>query len=180
MSPRYETMGDLDVTPEAMAVRFRGHDAIGGKSMAWWAGTLSRNEQGVVVAAALAALLSLFPGYITVTFDGRGFDASYTAWTGSATVGMVLLLGGAALIVLEAFSEGTLPEVVPWHLISVAAAAFGTFLVTLRALTAGSDLPGAHVGPGWSGWLLIAVSICLTAFAVLSFRDSEDALEFRS
>jgi hypothetical protein len=147
--------------------------------MAWWAGTLSRNEQGVLVAAALAALLSLFPGYITVTFDGRGFDASYTAWTGSATVGMVLLLGGAALIVLEAFSEGTLPEVVPWHLISVAAAAFGTFLITLRALTAGSDLPGAHVGPGWSGWLLIAVSICLTAFAVLSFRDSEDALDLR-
>jgi hypothetical protein len=148
--------------------------------MAWWAGTLSRNEQGVLVAAVLAAVLSLFPGYITVTFDGRGFDTAYTAWTGSATVGMVLLLGGAALIVIEAFSEGTLPAVVPWHLISVAAAVLGTVLITLRALTAGSDLPGAHVGPGWSGWLLIAVSICLTVFAVLSFRDSEDALEFRS
>ena len=148
--------------------------------MARWTAKLSRNEQGVLVAAALAALLSLIPGYITVTFDGRGFDAAYTAWTGSATVGMVLLLGGAALIVIEAFSEGTLPKVVPWHLISVAAAVLGTFLITLRALTAGSDLPGANVGPGWSGWLLIVVSCCLTAFAVLSFRDSEDALEFRS
>jgi hypothetical protein len=144
--------------------------------MTRWAVRLSRNEQGVLVAAALAAVLSLIPGYITVTFDGRGFDTAYTAWTGSATVGMVLLLGGAALIGIEALSEGTLPDVIPWHLIAVAAAVLGTVLITLRALTAGSSLPGAHVGPGWSGWLLIAVSICLTVFAVLSFRDTEHEL----
>ena len=148
--------------------------------MAGGAGSLSTNERGVLIAGAAAAVLSVFPGYITVTFEGPGFDESYSAWTGSATIGMVLLLGGAALIGIEALSDGTLPEVVPWHLIAVAAAAFGTFMLMLRALTAGSSAPGANVGPGWSGWLLFVAAISLTVFAVLSFRDSEDALEFRS
>jgi hypothetical protein len=144
--------------------------------MAGGAVSLSTNERGVLIAGAAAAVLSVFPGYITVTFDGPGFDESYTAWTGSATIGMVLLLGGAALIGIEALSDGTLPEVIPWHLIAVAAAAFGTFMIMLRALTAGSSAPGANVGPGWSGWLLFVAAITLTVFAVLSFRDSEEAL----
>lgn len=143
--------------------------------MAGEAGSLSTNERGVLIAGAAAALLSVFPGYITVTFDGPGFDASYTAWTGSATIGMVLLLGGAALIGIEALSDGTLPAVIPWHLIAVAAAVLGTFLIILRALTAGSSAPGANVGPGWSGWLLFVAAITLTVFAVLSFRDSDEA-----
>ena len=143
--------------------------------MAGGSGSLSTNERGVLIAGAVAALLSFFPGYITVTFDGPGFDASYTAWTGSATVGMVLLLGGTALIGIEALSDGTLPAVVPWHLISVGAAALGTFLIIVRALSAGSSAPGADVGPGWSGWLLFVAAITLTVFAVLSFRDSDEA-----
>ena len=148
--------------------------------MAGGAGSLSTNERGVMIAGAAALVLSVFPGYITVTFDGPGFDASYTAWTGSATIGMVLLLGGTALIGIEALSDGTLPAVVPWHLISVAAAVLGTFLIIVRALTAGSSAPGADVGPGWSGWLLFVAAITLTVFAVLSFRDSEDAVDLRA
>ena len=148
--------------------------------MADGSGSLSTNERGVLISGGAAALLSLFPGYITVTFDGPGFDESYTAWTGSATIGMVLLLGGAALIGIEALSDGTLPKVVPWHLIAVATAVLGTFLIMLRALTAGSSAPGANVGPGWSGWLLFVAAITLTVFAVLSFRDSEEAVDFRS
>ena len=146
--------------------------------MAGESGSLSTNERGVLIAGAVAALLSFFPGYITVTFDGPGFDASYSAW-GSATVGMVLLLGGAALIGIEALSDGTLPGVIPWHLIAVAAAVLGTFLIIVRALTAGSSAPGANVGPGWSGWLLIVAAITMTVFAVLSFRDSDEARDLR-
>ena len=148
-----------------------------GDTMAGKTGSLSTNERGVLIAGAVAALLSFFPGYITVTFDGPGFDESYSAWTGSATVGMVLLLGGAALIGIEALSDGTLPEVVPWHLIAVAAAVLGTLSIILRALTAGSSAPGANVGPGWSGWLLFVAAISLTVFAVRSFRVSDEALD---
>ncbi len=143
--------------------------------MAGGSGSLSTNERGVLISGAVAALLSFFPGYITVTFDGPGFDAGYTAWTGSATIGMVLLLGGTALIGIEALSDGTLPAVVPWHLISVGIAVLGTFLIIVRALTAGSSAPGADVGPGWSGWLLFVAAITLTVFAVLSLRYSDEA-----
>jgi hypothetical protein len=148
-------------------------------SMAGGASSLSTNQRGALMAGAMAAVLSFIPGYIEVTFDGPGFDESYTAWSGSSTIGIVLLLGGTALIGIEAFSGGTLPNVVPWHLIAVLASALGTFLIILRALTAGSSAPGANVGPGWPGLLLFVAAISVTVFSVLSFFDSEDALEFR-
>lgn len=141
--------------------------------------SLSTNQRGALIAGAMAAVVSFIPGYIEVEFDGKGFDASYNAWSGSSTIGMVLLLGGAALIGIEALSDGTLPNVIPWHLIAVLAAALGTFLIILRAFTAGSSAPGAHVGPGWPGLLLFVAAISLTVFSVLSFFDSEDALDFR-
>jgi hypothetical protein len=140
--------------------------------------SLSTNQRGALLAGAMAAVLSFVPGYIEVTFDGKGFDESYTAWSGSSTIGMMLLLGSTALIGIEALSRGSLPEVVPWHLIAVLAAVLGTLLIILRAFTAGSSAPGANVGPGWPGLLLFVAALALTVFAVLSFFDSEDALEF--
>src|SRR5688572_7433803 len=106
--------------------------------MAGGASSLSTNQRGALIAGALAAVVSFIPGYIEVTFDGKGFDESYTVWSGSSTIGMMLLLGSTALIGIEALSRGSLPDVVPWHLIAVLAAALGTFLVILRAFTAGS------------------------------------------
>jgi hypothetical protein len=147
--------------------------------MAGGPSSLSTNQRGALIAGAMAGVLSFIPGYIEVTFDGKGFDASYNAWSGSSTIGMVLLLGGTALIGIEALSRGTLPNAVPWHLIAVLAAALGTFLIILRALSAGSSAPGAHVGPGWPGLLLFVAAISVTVFSVLSFFDSEEALDFR-
>lgn len=147
--------------------------------MAGGASSLSTNQRGALIAGALAAVVSFFPGYIEVTFDGKGFDASYNAWSGSSTLGMVLLLGGTALIGIEALADGTLPDVIPWHLIAVVSAALGTFLIILRAFSAGSSAPGAHVGPGWPGLLLFVAALSVTVFSVLSFFDSEDALDFR-
>jgi hypothetical protein len=138
---------------------------------------LDKNEQGVLVAAAVALILSLLPWYITVTFDGRGFDLASNAWSGYSTIGMVLLLGAAALIAIEALSDGSLPDVVPWRLIAVVASVIGTFLIILRALTAGSSAPGAHVGPGWSGFLLFLAAIAVTAYSVLTFRASEEKID---
>ena len=138
---------------------------------------LSKNEQGVLVAAAVATILSLLPWYVTVTFDGKGFDTSTTAWTGFSTIGLVLLLGAAALITIEALSDGTLPKVVPWRLISVCAAVLGTVLIILRALTEGSSAPGANVGPGWSGFLLFLAAIAVTTYTIRAFRDSEEKID---
>jgi hypothetical protein len=146
--------------------------------MANGAGSLSRNEQGVAAAAVMALFLSLLPWYVTVTFDGRGQDTSANAWSGWSTIGMVILLGAAALIVIEALSGGSLPDVVPWRLISVVAAAFGTLLVVLRPFTEGSSAPSANVGPGWSGFVLFIAAIAVTAFSVMSFRESEEEIDF--
>jgi hypothetical protein len=141
--------------------------------------SLSKNQRGALLAGAMAVVLSFIPGYIEVEFDGKGFDESYTVWSGSSTIGMMLLLGSTALMGIEGLSRGSLPKVVPWHLIAVLAAALGSLLIIVRALTAGSSAPGAHVGPGLSGLLLFVAALSLTVFSVLSFFDSEDALEFR-
>ena len=138
---------------------------------------LSKHERGVLIAAATATVVSLLPWYIQVTFDGKGFDTSSNAWSGYSTIGMVLLLGAAALIGIEALSGDTLPDVVPWRLFAVVAAVLGTFLIVLRAMTEGSSVPGAHVGPGWSGYLLFFVAIALTAFCILTFRESEEKID---
>ena len=140
--------------------------------------SLSKNERGALIAGGAAVLLSFIPGFIRVSFEGKGFDMSTTAWTGSATIGMILLLGAAALIGIEALSHDTLPKIIPWHLIAVIAAVLGTLLLILEAFTAGSSAPGASVGPGWSGWLLFVAAIALSVFAVRSFRDSEEQIDF--
>ena len=96
---------------------------------------------------------------------------------GLATWPWVLLLGAAALITIEALSDGTLPKVVPWRLISVCAAVLGTVLIIQRALTEGSSAPGANVGPGWSGFLLFLAAIAVTTYAIRAFRDSEEKID---
>ncbi|MGH3458383.1 hypothetical protein [Aeromicrobium sp.] len=138
--------------------------------------SLTRNEQGVLAAGALALVLSLLPWFTMVTFDGPGQDISTTAWTSFATIGMVLLLGASAFVAIMAISDEALPKVVPWHLIAVVMAAAGTLLIVLKVLTTGSSAPGVNAGPGWSGLLLVAVAIVLTFFSVQAFRESEDEL----
>ncbi len=140
--------------------------------------TLTTNERGVVISGIAAAILSFLPWYLEFTFEGTGFDMSTSAWTGMATIGMVMLLGSTALIAIKALSAGTLPTTVPWHMISVAGSVVGTFLVVIRAFTAGSSAPGVDVGPGWSGWLLFVAAISLTVYAVRSFRDSDEQLDW--
>ncbi len=140
--------------------------------------TLTTNERGVVISGIAAAILSFLPWYLEFTFEGTGFDMSTSAWTGMATICMVMLLGSTALIAIKALSAGTLPTTVPWHMISVAGSVVGTFLVVVRAFTAGSSAPGVDVGPGWSGWLLFVAAISLTVYAVRSFRDSDEQLDW--
>ena len=73
--------------------------------------TLTTNERGVVISGIAAAILSFLPWYLEFTFEGTGFDMSTSAWTGMATMGMVMLLGSTALIAIKAMSAGTLPVV---------------------------------------------------------------------
>jgi hypothetical protein len=145
---------------------------------------LSRNDQGALVAGALAVLFSFFDAYVTysVSSDLVGFDLSggSNAWVSFAVFGMLLVVASVAVVALKAFAPQTLPDGVPWRLVALATAGLGTVLVILRALTAGPDLPegitGVDAGLGWSGWLLFLSTIALTVFTALAFKDSGEKL----
>ena len=140
--------------------------------------SLGKFEQGALVAGAVSIILSFFSAYVRVSFDGRmsipgvNFSSGTSAWTSYATLGMLLVVAATAIVAVKAFAKGSLPARVPWNLVALAAAALGTFLIIIRALTFGGGGSGISVGPGWSGWLLFLATIALTAFTALSFRES--------
>lgn len=142
--------------------------------------SLSKYEQGALVAGGVAVLLSFFPSYIRASFDGggiiRGVSAGTNAWSSYATLGMLLILGATVLVAVRAVDQKILPDGLPWNLITLALAGLGTVLVILRALTASDGGLGYSVGPGWSGWLLFIATITLTAFCALLFKDSGEKL----
>lgn len=133
---------------------------------------------GALAAGIVAFILSLFNSYVTVSASGFG-SAGTNAWTSFATLGMLLVIAATALIAVKVFAGQVLPPVAPWFLVSAVVAGVGTFLLILRALTGGGDVPsgmGISVGPGWSGWLLFIAGIALTVCAVLDSRAAGEKL----
>jgi hypothetical protein len=143
---------------------------------------MNRTQLGALVAGALTFLLSLFPSYITVSFDGDeamgigSISDGTNAWESYATLGMLLVIVATGLVAVKLFAPQVLPATIPWNLVTAAAAGLGALLLILRALTASESVMGVSVGPGWSGWLIFVTSIALTVFAVLGFRESGEKL----
>lgn len=143
---------------------------------------MNRTQLGALVAGALTVVLSLFPAYVTVSFDGDeelgipGISDGTNAWSSYATLGILLVIVATAIIALKQFRPQVLPATVPWNLVTAGAAGLGALLLILRALTATESISGVSVGPGWSGWLIFVTSIALTVFAVLGFRESGEKL----
>lgn len=126
--------------------------------------SLGRNQKASLIAGGLALILSFFTSYITVSI--AGFSAGTSAWHSYATLGILLVIVATAIVAVQAFSAGTLPEGIPWSLAAFAASALGAFLIVLRAVTVSS----AH--PGWSGYLLFIAAISLGFFTFQLFRSS--------
>lgn len=131
--------------------------------------SLGKYEQGALVAGVVALLFSFFDRYVSASY--LSVTVGTNAWTSYATLGMLLILAGTAVVAVKAFAKEQLPAGVPWNLAALALSGLGTFLVILRALTAGGD-----AGPGWSGWLLFIAGIALTAFTALSFKESGEKI----
>ena len=146
--------------------------------------TFPKNHLGALIAFAVAFILSLIGSYITVSSEAPddavgAFEASggvQNAWWSWATIGMLLLIVGAAIVAVRAFAPHVLPAGVPWQLIALAAAALGTLLLILRAVTSpDSDFGGGFSvssGPGWSAYALWIAAIAQTVFTGLGFRES--------
>jgi len=146
--------------------------------------SIPRNHLGALIAFAVAFILSLIGSYVVASFEGAdvaGVDlgdsiAGTNAWVSYATFGMLLLIVAAAIVAARAFAPHALPSGVPWQLIALAAAALGTLLIIVRALTASesaSTVGGElSAGPGWSGYALFVAAIAQTVFTALGFRES--------
>jgi len=142
--------------------------------------SLGKNEQGALIAGGLALILSFISAYISVSADKKvvGVDVSYgiSAWHGYATFGILLVIAATAIVAIKAFAADSLPDGVPWALAAFGAAALGTLLLVLRALTIGGDGPGYSVGPGWSAFLLWIACLALTYFTFTMFKESGDKM----
>jgi hypothetical protein len=142
--------------------------------------SLSKIEQGALVAGVLSILLSFFGNYIQVSYDGggafKGVSAGSNAWTSYATLGVLLTIVATAVVAIRVFASPRLPAGVPWNLVAFAASGLGALLLILRAVTLGGGSLGASVGPGWSGWALFITTIALTVCTALLFKDSGEKL----
>lgn len=138
--------------------------------------SIGKYEQGALISGVLALILSFIGSYVTVS--AGGFSGGTSAWDSYATFGVLLLIASTAIVAVKAFAGENLPAGAPWNLIAAAAAGLGTLLLILRAFTYSDGGLGSQVdiGPGWSGWLLFVAGIALTAFTVLSFRESGEKL----
>jgi len=146
--------------------------------------SVKTTDWGVMGCAAALLIFGFVGSYVTVSFEGAeglgGFDASggiSSAWSSYAVLGMLLLLAVGALAAARVFGNVRLPDLpVGWNLVAAGAAGLGALLLILRALTypGGGETVGGSVdvGPGWSGWLVMALAVAETVFAVLAFRES--------
>jgi len=122
--------------------------------------SIPKNHLGALIAFAVAFILSLIGSYIVASSEATDVagvslgatSAGTNAWVSYATVGMLLLIVAAAIVAARAFAAHALPSGVPWLLIALAAAALGTLLIIVRALTATGSASALGVeassGPG--------------------------------
>ena len=155
---------------------------------------LGKNDQVALVAGGLSVLLTFFPAFVKVSIKAKdgalggalgsiSSSASDNSWTEWATLGTLLIIAAFAIVVIRIFAASSLPDGVPWNLVTAAAAGLGTLILVLYVFTFGPDVPSVagdafkvSTGPGWSGWLLLISSIVFTVFAAIGFKESGEKI----
>jgi hypothetical protein len=140
------------------------------------------NDLGIMGAGAAAFVFSFLP-YWGFSYSAKslgGVSVSITAWHGFALLGLLLLFAAAAAVAARVFGVATLPELpVGWHVLVAGAAALGTLLVIVRAITYPHlSVLGGSYGVRWGGYLLFLAAIAETVFAVMALRESGESIAF--
>jgi len=159
--------------------------------MAFDFNALGKNDKVALVSGALTTVLLFFPAFAKASVSYKGdtgglslgdVSESKSAFVEWATFGALLLIVAFAIVVLRVV-VGNLPDGVPWNLVTAAAAGLGALLLILYVFTFGPDVPSGlgdsvklSTGPGWSGWILLPVSIVFAVFAFLGFKDSGEQI----
>jgi hypothetical protein len=151
--------------------------------------SIKKTDLGALVAGALALVVSLFPSFLTAKVGGGSdlgvlYYDSYggvSAWNGAGALGMLLILAATALVAVRVFAPHVLPAGVPLNLVAAALAAVGTLILVLRILTRSESVEpfDIRIGPGWSGILLLLLTIALTVCTALGFKGSGEALPWQ-
>jgi hypothetical protein len=131
--------------------------------------SLGINTQGAFVAGAVALVFSFFSRFNSIDLGPYG-SGGISAWHSYATLGMLLLIVGVAVIAVRVFAAHVLPADVPWNLVALVAIVLGTILVILRGLT--YDV----ANPGWSGYIVFIATLALSYFAFALFKESGEKI----
>lgn len=132
---------------------------------------LNRSDQLILGGGIVAFIASFLPYW---GWSGGGVGWSTSAWTGYATVGLLLIFIAALITAGRVFMNANLPKLpIGPNLLVAALAAIGTILVIIRGFTYphGSAL-GVSVGVKWGGYILFIAGIVVTIGAVMNFRAS--------
>ena len=142
---------------------------------------LGKNDQGALIFGVVAVILTFVGAYVSASSTVGGVKVGgENAWHGWSLFGSLLLLVALAVTIVRIFAPEQLPAGVPWNLVALAAAALGTVILIVKALTLGppNGLAQADIssGPGWSGWILFVAATAFTVFTALSFRESGEKI----
>lgn len=147
--------------------------------------SLSRNDQGALIAGTLAVIFTFIGSYLTVSYKAGGVSVSggTNAWDGVGVLGSLLLVTALAIVAVRIFAAESLPTGAPWNLVTAAAAGLGTLILLIKGLTFDSNLPSiagsvakSDAGIGWSGWVLLIFAIAFTVFAAIGFTESDEKM----
>jgi hypothetical protein len=139
---------------------------------------INRNDRGILGAGIVAFIASFLPFW---GWSGGG-PFHTNAWTGYATLGLLLVFVAAGITAARVFGNAKLPTLpVGANLLVAALAALGTLLIILRGYTYPHvAIAGASIGVLWGGYILFIAGIVMTIFAVLNFMASGEKMAWDS
>lgn len=138
---------------------------------------VSTNDTAVLGAGVLYLIGSFLPFYgASVSGNGYSGGSSTSAWHGIMILAILLVVVATGIVAMRVF--GSLPDLpVGPRLAVLAASGIAAVITVIRVLTLDrGTVFTLHYGPRFGAWLLIIVSLVLTAFAYRAFRESGETM----